>query len=99
MDRRPVIYGAGRQTYRVGKSREGKAYAQCLIRTLPQSKEFQPVSVSYGVSSVCVLSRISQRRVRESVFSSVSVRVCVRLRACVRRPKKNAAVITLTAAQ
>lgn len=105
MDRRPVIYGtvrqtdrlAQRQTHKEGKRVEGlmKAYAQRLIRTLRQSKEFQHESVSYGV---CVLWKTSQMLMCVCVCVC-TIYPCGSACASVRKPKKNAAVITLTAAQ
>lgn len=95
MDRRTVIYGSVRQTDRhtkgetVGGLRQ--AYVQRLIRTLRQSKEFQQhESVSYGV---CPFENISDASM------CVCVRVYTLVCARVRKPTKNAAVITLTAAQ
>lgn len=86
MDRRTVIYGSVRQTDRHTKRETG------LIRTLRQSKEFhQHESVSYGV---CPFENISDEE-----HLCVCVRVYTLVCARVRKPKKNAAVITLTAAQ
>lgn len=67
------------------RGREREREGVCLIRTLPQSKEFQPVSVSYGVSSVCVCVRISQKRV--CLYFPLSLCVCVGVRVCVSQRK------------